>query len=458
MAAPARSDRLRPLAMDQTTIHAAPTGNVGSAVSTMRPRTGPTSCRLNDARLGSLQRGESSGSARLCVSLRLLPSAHRPAAEAALHSIHSPLSACSPAACSALRTIVLEVSCRDLAPSLLSLQVDSALRPAAACAGVLRGGMQQQGEWWEEAASSARRPSRTATAKGPSERVASLERTSSLPVSLLHCCVHFQSLPLSARFTVDAACPTQCCGRMLSSSAADSPAAAAAVEPVAALDLADPVDEDESAAHHLLLSVATPEAAADSHTMQRMGGGPSGMRNYSPSPAHSNGGLLWTKSGALDRHKLGLVVLLALLGLWVIYDTCAHLHQESFAEAVQRAQDDMSREGAGGSAHAVGSVLRAPGSADGGKLPESLMFRNLDYRSTSFFNAAGVLANPIQPAHLVSKEVNGLHVATIVPGQTRGNHMHNKHSEVLVLVHGKFMLRVAMIGNDVSARRAPQMR
>lgn len=77
-----------------------------------------------------------------------------------------------------------------------------------------------------------------------------------------------------------------------------------------------------------------------------------------------------------------------------------------------------------------------------------MMFRSLDYQSTSFFSAAGVLTNPVQAEHIVSKQLNGLHVATILPGATRGNHLHARHSEVLVMVHGKFLLRVAALQND----------
>lgn len=127
--------------------------------------------------------------------------------------------------------------------------------------------------------------------------------------------------------------------------------------------------------------------------------------------------------------------------------SCCHYHQESFAAAVARAQAEITRQGTLGGAVAAGTVLRAPGSADG-KLPTSLMFRALDMQSVSFFNAAGVLSNPIQAEHVVAKTVNGLHMATIVPGATRGNHMHDHTKEVLVLVHGKFLLRVAMVGND----------
>lgn len=77
------------------------------------------------------------------------------------------------------------------------------------------------------------------------------------------------------------------------------------------------------------------------------------------------------------------------------------------------------------------------------------MFTYLDSQKSSFLNSAGVLAFPLQADHLVQKTINGMHVATILPGQTRGNHMHTKHPEVIVLVHGHYLLRVAMIGNDV---------
>lgn len=107
----------------------------------------------------------------------------------------------------------------------------------------------------------------------------------------------------------------------------------------------------------------------------------------------------------------------------------------------------MTRQGTLSGAVAAGTVLRAPGSADG-KLPSSLMFRALDMQSTSFFSPAGVLTNPALPEHLVAQSINGLHVATIVPGTVRGNHMHEHTKEVLVLVHGKFLLRVSMVGND----------
>lgn len=106
----------------------------------------------------------------------------------------------------------------------------------------------------------------------------------------------------------------------------------------------------------------------------------------------------------------------------------------------------MTRQGTLGGAVAAGTVLRAPGSAEG-KLPSSLMFKALDMQSSSFFNAAGVLSNPVLPEHLVAKTVNGMHVATIVPGAIRGNHMHDHTKEILILVHGKFHLRVSMIGN-----------
>jgi hypothetical protein len=57
---------------------------------------------------------------------------------------------------------------------------------------------------------------------------------------------------------------------------------------------------------------------ADSSDMNR---GTGLMRNYSPSPANAGGGLITTKSGAIDRHKLILLVVCATLALWVIYDT-----------------------------------------------------------------------------------------------------------------------------------------
>jgi hypothetical protein len=76
------------------------------------------------------------------------------------------------------------------------------------------------------------------------------------------------------------------------------------------------------------------------------------------------------------------------------------------------------------------------------------MFTNLDYQTTSFLSASGVLANPIQPAHVVANTVNGLHAATILPGSVRGNHLHESHKEVLLLLHGRFLLRVAMLGNE----------
>ena len=68
------------------------------------------------------------------------------------------------------------------------------------------------------------------------------------------------------------------------------------------------------------LSSPIPAADTDEHEhtepMQR----PGGMRNYSPSPANSHGGLWTTKSGAIDRHKLALLVICAALALWVVYD------------------------------------------------------------------------------------------------------------------------------------------
>lgn len=53
--------------------------------------------------------------------------------------------------------------------------------------------------------------------------------------------------------------------------------------------------------------------------MQRLGLG-GAMRNYSPSPANSTGGLFTTKSGAIDRQKLALVLVCSALALWVVYD------------------------------------------------------------------------------------------------------------------------------------------
>ncbi len=129
-------------------------------------------------------------------------------------------------------------------------------------------------------------------------------------------------------------------------------------------------------------------------------------------------------------------------------NSCCHLHKSSFDRAVARAQYEMTKPGIVGDSKAVGTVLRSPGGAEGGELPKSSLFRFLNYHDLSFFNSAGVLLNPVLPSHLVAKSVNGLHIATIVPGGVRGNHMHLHSTEVLVLVHGRFLLRVASLGND----------
>lgn len=66
-----------------------------------------------------------------------------------------------------------------------------------------------------------------------------------------------------------------------------------------------------------LHSSADPEDSVDSESsMQR----PGGMRNYSPSPANSQGGLWTTKNGTVDRHKLALLIICGALALWVVYD------------------------------------------------------------------------------------------------------------------------------------------
>jgi len=165
----------------------------------------------------------------------------------------------------------------------------------------------------------------------------------------------------------------------------------------------------------------------------------------------SNWGWLSVKggSGSVDRVKLALVLICTLLGLWVFYDICCHLHHSSFDRAVSQAEGRMRSSamvGSDGLKDAT-NVLRAPGMPDG-QLPEPSLFRFIDYRSTTFLSSTGLLSNPIHPTHLVAARYGGLHVATMNPGSTRGNHLHRKENEVLVLIQGKFMLRVAKIGND----------
>lgn len=103
--------------------------------------------------------------------------------------------------------------------------------------------------------------------------------------------------------------------------AADEQRALAAVTAAADIDI--DIDADrligsatEASADQQRLLDAAPDAQ-----MQRLGMGMGGaMRNYSPSPANSNGGLFTTKSGAIDRQKLALVLICSALALWVVYD------------------------------------------------------------------------------------------------------------------------------------------
>lgn len=129
--------------------------------------------------------------------------------------------------------------------------------------------------------------------------------------------------------------------------------------------------------------------------------------------------------------------------------SCCHLHEASLNSAVHSLREQMKSDAGGDST--VGGVLRSPGSPSGA-LPESSMFSALD-QSTSFVSEAGVLAFPFEASHFVSKQINSLHIATLLPGRTRGNHLHERHPEVIVLVHGAFLLRVASIGNEVRAQK-----
>lgn len=166
-----------------------------------------------------------------------------------------------------------------------------------------------------------------------------------------------------------------------------------------------------------------------------------GLFNSTP----GGGSLFTSKSGAIDRHKVFLFAVCALLATWIFYDTCCHWHAEQYDEALENVQQQM--KSAAGDATPVGAVLHAPGAPDG-QLPESKLFKYLDSQKSSFLNPAGVIAFPIQADHQVKKLVNGVHAATILPGQTRGNHLHGKVPEVLVLVHGTFLVHVAQLGND----------
>merc|ERR1719223_93218 len=72
--------------------------------------------------------------------------------------------------------------------------------------------------------------------------------------------------------------------------------------------------------------------------------------------------------------------------------------------------------------------------------------------ATSFLSAAGSLVRPIQPSDMADGMVSQVHIATIFPNQVRGNHLHPSFRERIVLVHGRFYLRVAaeVSGNWIS--------
>ncbi len=76
------------------------------------------------------------------------------------------------------------------------------------------------------------------------------------------------------------------------------------------------------------------------------------------------------------------------------------------------------------------------------------MFRSLDFQATSFSNTAGILMRPSYVEHEEKHLVNNMHMATILPQQTRGNHRYISDQTVLILMHGRFLLRASKENND----------
>jgi dTDP-4-dehydrorhamnose 3,5-epimerase-like enzyme len=200
------------------------------------------------------------------------------------------------------------------------------------------------------------------------------------------------------------------------------------------------VDEPADSEHQSLTGASPLRSEADTPSeMQRSAS--RGMFNSTP----GGGSFFTSKAGAIDRHKVFLFALCSLLATWIFYDACCHYHSTQYSSAVRNVQDQRGRSV--GDALPVGTVLRAPGAPDG-QLPESKLFKYLPGSKSSFLNDAGVIDFLVQPEHQVKKMVNNVHAATILPGKTRGNHMHSKFSELLVLIQGTFLLRAAQLGND----------
>jgi hypothetical protein len=66
------------------------------------------------------------------------------------------------------------------------------------------------------------------------------------------------------------------------------------------------------------------------------------------------------------------------------------------------------------------------------------------YNATpTFLSRAGVLTKPILGQHYTEGLISEVHAATLMGGEVRGNHMHLDFHEVITMVHGYFLVRVA---------------
>ena len=209
--------------------------------------------------------------------------------------------------------------------------------------------------------------------------------------------------------------------------------------------LNSPNDYDPTNNRHIQIPTLETHQQQDEDTPNKMQRSASRSAVFGSLTNGGNGGFFTAKNGAIDKHKTILVFICSILFLYIFYDVCHHYHLSSLDDSIADIRDQQ--RATAGDAQSVPGILTSPGSPDGA-LPTSAIFTYTDSQQSSYLNKAGVMAFPIQAEHELKKKVNGIHVATIAPGQTRGNHLHMKHGEVIVLVHGHFLLRVAKVGND----------
>lgn len=78
------------------------------------------------------------------------------------------------------------------------------------------------------------------------------------------------------------------------------------------------------------------------------------------------------------------------------------------------------------------------------------LYHTINFMNTTQYHmtSSGVLLNPILQQHSIDNMAGNLHVATINPNAVRGNHLHTSHDEILILMHGIYIVSISSPQNQ----------